>query len=90
MFEDPNADNRVHINPLDWWVLKDTIYPNLSALAKKYLCRPATSAPAERLFSHAGLTISKKRAALKPENAQAIIFLHDNLEFLERINEDFL
>ena len=59
-------------------------------LARRLLCIPATSAPAERLFSHAGLVISKARAALLPENAAAAVFLHDSWEtadnYLRKIN----
>jgi hypothetical protein len=35
----------------------------------------ATSAPSERLFSHAGLTIARDRASMLPENAEELIFL---------------
>ncbi len=51
--------------------------PNHAKLARRYLCAPATSAPSERLFSAAGHTISKDRAAMNPEVAEALIFLHD-------------
>ena len=43
----------------------------------KILCIPATSAPVERLFSTAGLTIANDRARLLPDLAEDIIFLHD-------------
>jgi len=39
----------------------------------------ATSAPSKRLFSTAGLTIAKDRARLTPDNAEMLVFLHDNL-----------
>ena len=42
------------------------------------LCVPATSAPTERVFSVAGLTISKCRASVLPQNASDLIFLHDS------------
>jgi hypothetical protein len=44
-------------NPLQWWKVKQHQFPLLAALAKKYLGVPATSAPSERVFSTAGLTI---------------------------------
>jgi len=78
--------NIVYPNPLEWWKRKEREFPLLAKLAKRFLCIPATSAPAERLFSHAGLIISKARAALKPENAAAIVFLHDSWE----LTEDYL
>jgi hypothetical protein len=49
------------------------------------LCIPATSAPSERLFSTAGLTVSKKRARLNGGNAAALIFLHENLDILKNL-----
>ena len=64
-------------DPLQWWRMRRELYPTLYALALKYLCVPATSAPAERLFSHAGLTATKLRAALRPDNLEALVFAHD-------------
>ena len=49
--------------------------PILSLLARRILCIPATSAPSERLFSVAGLTIANDRAGLLPDNAADLIFL---------------
>jgi hypothetical protein len=66
-----------------WWKKKEALYPYIVKLAKKLLCIPATSAPAKRLFSHAGLGIAKARAALLPENASVIVFLHDYWETAE-------
>jgi len=65
----------VHNNPLDWWKLNAGKYPILSSIARRILCVPATSAPCERLFSYAGLTISNDRNRLLPENAEEFIFL---------------
>ena len=73
-----NGDEEI-ANPLQWWRLNQTRFPRLAWLAEKYLAIQATSAPSERLFSAAGLTIAKKRASLLPDNAAMLIFLHDNL-----------
>jgi hypothetical protein len=65
-------------DPLRWWKENSNALPNLSKLARKYLAIPATSAPSERLFSVAGLTISEQRSTLRPDNAETLIFLKQN------------
>lgn len=69
-------------DPLKWWKTREPVYPYLSRLARKYLCAVATSVPSERVFSKAGLIISDRRSRLKPKNAEKIIFLNANFEFL--------
>ena len=54
-------------NALQFWRAKQTAYPNLSKLAKKILAVPATSAPIERVFSHAGNMLCPDRSQLKPK-----------------------
>ena len=56
-------------NPLAWSKEYAAALPILASLAHRTLCVPATSAPSERLFSLAGLTIAKDRAGLTPDNA---------------------
>jgi zinc finger BED domain-containing protein 1 (E3 SUMO-protein ligase ZBED1) len=72
-----------YTNPLLWWKAHQNDLPILSRLARRILCIPATSAPSERVFSMAGLTISNLRASLSAENASALIFLHDTWEIAE-------
>jgi hypothetical protein len=80
MLRDPNTKN--FSNPLDWWRVNKQTYPHLSKLALKYLSIPATSAPSERVFSTAGLTIAKDRARLDATRANEIVFLHDSIPAL--------
>ena len=42
------------IDPLEWWSMHESEYPNLARMAQQYLSCPATSASAERVFSLAG------------------------------------
>lgn len=56
-------------------------YPILSSLAKCALAVPATSAPAERVFSVAGNIINAKRSTLNPYKLNYLIFIHDNYDF---------
>ena len=66
-------------NCLQWWSRSAHNFPALSKFAKRYLCIPATSVPAERVFSTAGLIINEKRSSLLPQNADMLIFLNKNL-----------
>lgn len=66
--------------PLQWWYDHSGTYEKLSVLARKYLASPATSVPCERLFSHAGHIVQKKRAALLPENVTKLVCLSDWLK----------
>jgi hypothetical protein len=75
-----NKDGKKELsNPLHWWRYNSSRFPRLAALARKLLAIQATSAPSERLFSAAGLTIAKDRSRLTQDNAAMLIFLHDNL-----------
>uniref|UniRef100_UPI00358E7A74 E3 SUMO-protein ligase ZBED1-like isoform X1 n=2 Tax=Myxine glutinosa TaxID=7769 RepID=UPI00358E7A74 len=66
--------------PLKWWSSKEAKYPTLATMAKKYLCTPATSVPAECLFSVSGYIVNAKRTLLTPANIGMLTFLHDNLK----------
>ncbi|XP_067668257.1 E3 SUMO-protein ligase ZBED1-like [Haliotis asinina] len=63
---------------LSWWRENEIHYPRVAKLAQRYLCIPGMSVPSERAFSAAGLTITRQRAALSSETADAIIFLNKN------------
>lgn len=66
-------------NIFEWWKINEPRYPNIARLARSMLCIPATSTAAERIFSSAGITVSKRRSCLKPENVDKILFLNKNL-----------
>lgn len=82
-----SSDRKVYCNPLSWWKEHQINLPLLSKLAKRILCIPATSAPSERVFSMAGLTISKLRCSLTCDNASNLIYLNDNWEIAELFQE---
>ncbi len=73
--------------PLKWWNVHKNSFYYVSKLAMKYLSIPATSAPSERVFSTAGLTIAKDRARLDPDHANELVFLHDSLPALKDYNK---
>ncbi|CAG8798696.1 9958_t:CDS:2, partial [Cetraspora pellucida] len=56
---------KIH-NPLTWWCTNQKDYPNLAALARKYLSFLATSVPSEQLFSNMGNVLTQKRNQLDP------------------------
>ncbi|XP_077085839.1 E3 SUMO-protein ligase ZBED1 [Siphateles boraxobius] len=63
---------------LQWWRLQVDL-PLLSALAKRYLSIPATSVPAERVFSTAGDIVTAQRSLIHPDHVDQLIFLKKNL-----------
>jgi hypothetical protein len=71
-------------NVLAWWKRNATKFPLLATLAREYLAIPATSAPSERIWSRASRILSLKRARLKPEVAQQIMFVKENLSILHK------
>ena len=64
-------------NPLNWWKKKESKYPRLSVLARKYLSVQASSTASERVFSLMGNILTKKRLRLTSEHFRKIIFLYD-------------
>ena len=68
--------------PLKWWQQNEFRYQYLAKVARSILCVPATSTASERLFSTAGLTVTKLRSCLKPENVDALLFLNKKFEYL--------
>ena len=60
--------------PLEWWKTHSEHYPNLSILARKYLCVCATSVMSERLFSTSGYVVSDRRSCLKPHRVNMLFF----------------
>jgi hypothetical protein len=73
--------------PLQWWKNYQKKYKIISKLAICLLCIPATAAPAECIFSVPGLTIAKDRSRLAPNTTHELIFLHDAIPALRRLEE---
>lgn len=68
------------VGPRKWWKEKEAAFPTLAPLARKYLATHAASASSERLFSTAGNTVTTKRARLRDENVENVVFLHSNMD----------
>lgn len=65
-------------DPLLWWKKNSPRFPNIAKVARRYLAINATSVPSERVFSAAGLLVSKLRNSLSPSRIDAAIFLGKN------------
>ena len=67
-------------DPLGWWRSRKEQYLTLVRLARKFLCVPATSTQAERVFNWMGFLLNKRRLSLSGESVTMQVFLKDNLE----------
>lgn len=68
------------INALCFFRDYSTDYPLLSKVARNLLYIPATSVPAECLFSHVGQTVTALRNRLNYEYVEALTFIRENME----------
>ena len=75
-------EEKKKLNVLDWWKCHATIYPRLFTAAKSMLHIPATSVPAERIFSLAGHVVRLRRSKLLATNVNKFVFLHKNLDVI--------
>lgn len=64
-----------HKDPLNWWRVNEHHYPNLSRMARHYVSVPASSVPAERLFSRAGDIVTKWRNRLLEKRTRLLLLL---------------
>ncbi|XP_057333515.1 E3 SUMO-protein ligase ZBED1-like [Microplitis mediator] len=65
----------INEDPIQYWNSRKSFFPSLYKIAEEYLIIPATSVPSERLFSTAGLIMTKRRNRIKPDKFQKILFL---------------
>jgi len=64
---------------LSWWRDNAAMFPDIAAVAQRYLSAPATSVPSERLFSSDGLIYTDRCNRLLPEKAEQLLFIKHNL-----------
>ena len=67
------------VDPVEFWIENEKIYPSLCPLACDLLTIPASSAPVERVFSTAGIITSGKRNRLNDRNLEREILLKKNI-----------
>ena len=58
---------------LNWWKQNRNRFPSLSNMARDVLSIPITTVASESCFSMGGRILTKWRASLKPENAEALV-----------------
>ena len=76
----PDAD--LEEDPAEWWKsnLNNGLQtPYIAILARACMGVPGTSADMERAFSHAGATLTPKRARLEVGRACDTVFVHENI-----------
>lgn len=67
-------------DPLVFWTQSNPDLPvKLKTVVRKLFAIPATSVASERMFSTAGYIFNDKRAMLKPENLEKLLFCKANL-----------
>lgn len=74
-YYDLKANLEEECTPLEWWKAHRGAFPILQHLAARYLAVPASSASCERVFSQAGLTLSKLRTRMAPDLFEALMTL---------------
>lgn len=70
------------VDPAEWWstqLANGLHVPYVALLARACLGVPGSSADLERAFSHAGETLTPKRARLSTKHACGTIFVHENI-----------
>ncbi|EFP11817.1 hypothetical protein CRE_16523 [Caenorhabditis remanei] len=71
-------------NPIYFWnrAVNKGMFPTLHSVHKLYLCSPATTAEAERLFSSARTILTDNRKILSSENFSRLLFLQKNIRLM--------
>jgi hypothetical protein len=62
----------MHQTVVQWWGVNGSRYPVWASLARDFLSIMASSVSSERVFSSAGITISKRRNRLKADIVEAL------------------
>ena len=72
----------IDANPIDWWIHRTATFPLLFPIAVRGMVIQATSFSSERAFSAMGRIITERRTRLKPEHAETLIMLNQNIDVL--------
>ena len=75
--------NKPKFDPLQWWQTNKNKYPNVAAVARRWLSIPATSTPSERVFSICGIVNMAKRSNLSGTSIENQVFVHNNKSLID-------
>ncbi len=67
-------------NILEHWENVKTEYPRLYVVSKTSIAIPATNLSRGRNFNYAGLTLTEKRANIKPDKVDNMLFIRSNFD----------
>ena len=79
LFENPRSSHTISAT---LFLLLSLVEKQLAKLVCHYLTPTCASIEVERLFSTNGDVVTPERNHLLPENAQKILYLHENMSFL--------
>ena len=77
-------NKKEYYDPVDWWKKNENKYPVVAALAKIFLCIPASSAPPEQIWRRTSQVVLIKRANLSEDVASGSVFVKENIEILKK------
>ncbi|KAK3099225.1 hypothetical protein FSP39_001193 [Pinctada imbricata] len=69
--------------PLLWWKSRQSVYPILSKVARRYLCTPATSLPPEAIFKRQYKELNDRRRLIPDDLVDKMVFLNRNYNRLK-------
>jgi hypothetical protein len=67
-------------NILEHWENVKTEYPRVYVVSNILLAIPATNLSRERIFNYAGLALTDKRANIKPDKVDDMLFVRSNFD----------
>jgi hypothetical protein len=70
------------VDPLNWWKINETAYPQIAKMARDYLAIPATSVPSEQCFSISKNLITDNRNHLAGKTVRICMCLKSWGNFL--------
>lgn len=71
--EESRLDHHLELDVLQWWKTNETRHPQVARMARDLLAIPITTVASESAFSLGGRVLTKYRASLQPDTAEALI-----------------